>query len=265
MEIKRFRKGKIYVRCKFDTIFGIDYNSSYINKKRKNFNAYNDCSPSINLHTGNLHIKTGEWFCLEFMDLRLEVVAVTDAQFKWEKQVADIENILEKKPDIIVSIPVDPVLTGKTFQKAAHSGVKLVFMDNTPKDLLPGKDYVSVVSSDNYGNGVEAALIMAEKLGGKGKVGVIYHDADFFATVQRMEGFDKILRENYPEIKIVARFGFNDPNEGGKLTAIMLNKHQDLNGIFVVWDRLDEGAFAAARAAGRDDLVITTIDLGAQK
>jgi ribose transport system substrate-binding protein len=58
-------------------------------------------------------------------------------------------------------------------------------MDNPPKDMEPGRDYISVVSADNYGNGIEAAHIMAEKLGGKGKVGVIYHDADFFVTNQR--------------------------------------------------------------------------------
>ncbi|AMX82225.1 sugar ABC transporter substrate-binding protein [Geobacillus subterraneus] len=197
-----------------------------------------------------------------FKRMGIEVVAVTDANFKAEKQVSDIETVLAKDPDIIVSIPVDPVSTASAYKKAADAGVKLVFMDNAPQGLEAGKDYVSVVSADNYGNGVVAAEIMAEKLGGKGKVGVIFHDADFFVTKQRTEAFEKTIKEKYPDIKIVARGGITAPNDGEKVASGMLTKHPDLDGIFVVWDVPAEGALAAARTAGRDDLVITTIDLG---
>ncbi|MGG0288791.1 substrate-binding domain-containing protein [Peribacillus butanolivorans] len=197
-----------------------------------------------------------------FAKMGIEVIAVTDAGFNWEKQVDDLEAILAKKPDIIVSIPVNPISTARAYQLAAQSGVKLVFMDNTPTDLLPGKDYVSAVSADNYGNGIEAALIMAEKLGGKGKIGVIFHDADFFGTRQRTEAFEKTIQEKYPDIHIVARVGITGPIEGEKAASAMLSGHPDLNGIFVVWDVPAEGALAAAYKAGREDLVITTIDLG---
>lgn len=197
-----------------------------------------------------------------FKRMGIEVVAVTDANFKAEKQVSDIETVLAKDPDIIVSIPVDPVSTASAYKKAADAGVKLVFMDNAPQGLEAGKDYVSVVSADNYGNGVVAAEIMAEKLGGKGEVGVIFHDADFFVTKQRTEAFEKTIKEKYPDIKIVARGGITAPNDGEKVASGMLTKHPDLDGIFVVWDVPAEGALAAARTAGRDDLVITTIDLG---
>ncbi|MBB5325635.1 ribose transport system substrate-binding protein [Anoxybacillus tepidamans] len=197
-----------------------------------------------------------------FKKMGIEVVAVTDANFKAEKQVSDIETVLAKKPDIIVSIPVDPVSTAEAYKKAAEAGVKLVFMDNAPQGLTAGKDYVSVVSADNYGNGVAAAEIMADKLNGKGKIGVIFHDADFFVTKQRTEAFEKTIKEKYPDIKIVARGGITAPNDGEKVASGMLTKHPDLDGIFAVWDVPAEGALAAARTAGRDDLVITTIDLG---
>ena len=42
----------------------------------------------------------------------------------------------------------------------------------------------------------------------------------------------------------------------------MLTSNPDLKGIWAVWDVPAEGVISAARAAGRDDLVITTIDLG---
>lgn len=197
-----------------------------------------------------------------FKNLGIEVVSVTDANFKPEQQVSDIETVLALDPDIIVSIPTDPVATAPAYKKAAEKGVKIVFMDNCPAGMKAGADYVSVVSADNYGNGVKAAEIMAENLGGKGKIGVIYYDADFFVTNQRVEAFINTIESNYPDIEIVEQSGFEDPNKVSEVADAMLTKNPTLNGIFAVWDVPAEAVVASAIAAGRNDLVITTIDLG---
>jgi ribose transport system substrate-binding protein len=107
----------------------------------------------------------------EFARLGVKVVATTDAEFKPEKQVSDIETVMALKPDIIISIPTDPVATKAAFKKAAAAGIKLVFMDNVPAGMVGGKDYVSVVSADNKGNGAVSAHLFARALNGKGKVG----------------------------------------------------------------------------------------------
>lgn len=85
----------------------------------------------------------------EFGNLGIEVVAVTDANFKPDKQVSDLETVMSKKPNIIVSIPTDPVATATAYKAAAAGGAKLVFMDNVPKGFKAGTDYVSCVSADN--------------------------------------------------------------------------------------------------------------------
>jgi ribose transport system substrate-binding protein len=197
-----------------------------------------------------------------FKRMGIKVIAVTDAQFKAEKQVSDIETVIAKSPDIIVSVPVDPVSTAGAYKKAADAGIKLVFMDGIAEGLEPGKDYVSIVSGDNYGNGVEAAEVMAKELDGKGKIGVVFHDADFFVTKQRQTAFEETIKKKYPNIKIVARGGIVSPNDGEKVASAMLTRYRDLDGIFAIWDVPGEGVVSAARTAGRDDLVITTTDLG---
>lgn len=197
----------------------------------------------------------------------VQVVAVTDAGFKAETQVSDIETILTRKPKIIVSIPVDPSATADAFRRAAAGGVKLVFMDNVPKGFVPGKDYISDVSADNYGNGVVSGLLMAKALHGKGEIGLIYHGADFFVTRQRYEGFKAIIGK-YPGIKIVAEQGIAGPDFTGdaeKAASAILTSHPKVNGLWAVWDVPAEGVLSAARAAGRDPsgLAVTTCDLGA--
>jgi ribose transport system substrate-binding protein len=201
----------------------------------------------------------------QFAKMGIDVIAVTDAGFKPEKQVADIETILAQKPQIIVSIPTDPVSTASAYQKASQQGVKLVFMDNVPKGLEAGKDYVSVVSADNAGNGAVAAHLMAKFLKGKGQIGLVYHAADFFVTRQRYDAFKKTITESYPGIKIVAEQGIGGPDfsgDGDKAASAILTSHRNVNGIWAVWDVPAEGVMSAARSAGKDDLVITNCDLG---
>ena len=193
------------------------------------------------------------------------MIATTDANFKPYKQVSDLETVLAQNPDIIVSIPTDPVATASAYKAAAASGAKLVFMDNVPQGLEAGTDYVSVVSADNYGNGVVSAHELAKALGGKGTIGAIYHQADFFVTAQRYEGFTDTITKEYPDIEIVEEKGIAGPDFAGDAQAAanaMLSKHPDLAGIWAVWDVPAEGVMAAARASGRTDLKIATEDLG---
>ncbi|MEW9872604.1 substrate-binding domain-containing protein [Arthrobacter sp. HS15c] len=201
----------------------------------------------------------------EFEKLGIQVIATTDANFKPDKQVSDIETVMTQDPDIIVSIPTDPVATASAYKKAAAAGTKIVFMDNIPQGLTAGTDYVSVVSADNYGNGVVSAHQMAKATGGKGKIGLVFHQADFFVTKQRYQGFKETITKEYPEIQIVEEKGIAGPDFAGDAQAAanaMLSKYADLSGIWAVWDVPAEGVMAAARAAGRPDLKIATEDLG---
>jgi ribose transport system substrate-binding protein len=200
-----------------------------------------------------------------FAELGIETVAVTDAGFDPSKQVADIEHVLSLRPEIIVSIPTDPVATAAAYKKAAAQGTKLVFMDNVPEGMKPGEDYVSVTSADNFGNGVVSAHLMAEALHGHGAVTMVAHEADFFVTRQRSDAFRRTIGEHYPQIEIVEEKGISGPDfaaEAEDIAAAMLCAHRGLAGIWAVWDVPAEGVMAAARKADRNDLVITTVDLG---
>jgi ribose transport system substrate-binding protein len=201
----------------------------------------------------------------QFEAMGIKVIAVTDAGFKPEKQVADLETIMAQKPSIIVSIPTDPVATASAYRAAGEAGVKMVFMDNVPAGFVAGKDFVSVVSADNYGNGVAAAHLMAKALGSKGEIGLVFHAADFFVTKQRYDAFKATITSDYPDIKIVAEQGIGGPDFSGdaeKAAGAMLTSNPTLNGIWAVWDVPAEGVISAARTSGRDDLIITTCDLG---
>jgi ribose transport system substrate-binding protein len=197
-----------------------------------------------------------------FAMLGIELLGVTNAGFSAEQQVSDVETLMALNPNIIVSIPVDPIATADVFMRAANAGVHLVFMDNVPSGMTAGVHYVSVVSADNYGNGVVAAEIMGQALGGVGRIGIIYHAANFFVTNQRVEAFENTIRDRFPGIQIVDRGGFTDPNAVSAVADAMLIRTPDIDGIFGNWDIPAEAIVSSAIAVGRNDLVVTTIDLG---
>jgi ribose transport system substrate-binding protein len=106
---------------------------------------------------------------------------------------------------------------------------------------------------------------MAEQLEGKGKIGIVFHEADFFVTKQRYDGFKQTITKDYPDITIVEEKGIAGPDFAGDAQGAanaMLSKHPTLAGIWGVWDVPAEGIMAAARASGRADLKIATEDLG---
>ncbi len=200
-----------------------------------------------------------------FARLGIEVVAVTEAGFRADRQVADLASVLAKRPDVIVSIPTDPAITAEAYRAATAQGAKLVFIDNVPDGFVAGRDYVSVVAADNYGNGVASAHLMAQALDGQGTVGMVHHQADFFVTRQRAEAFEATIAQDYPGMLVVARHGVSGPDfatDAETGVAAMLASHPDLDAIWAVWDVPAKGVLAVAHAAGRADLVVTTIDLG---
>jgi ribose transport system substrate-binding protein len=202
----------------------------------------------------------------EFQRLGIRVVAQTDAQAQPSKQFSDIETVLARRPDVMASIPsLDPVALAPAYRKAEAAGVKLVFMENPAKGMTPGSDYVSVVATDNYGAGVINAHQMAVALCGKGEVGTIYHAAAAPTNKLRRLGFEDTINKDYPGIKIVERRGLLGPDwkgQGSEAVNAWITKHPDLKGVWCWFDAPCEGAIDAARSAGRNDLLVTSVDLG---
>jgi ribose transport system substrate-binding protein len=221
---------------------------------------------AIALHYGGNDWSTAQVDGLEheFAALGIKVIGVTDANFKPDKQVSDIQTLLTKKPTIMVSIPTDPVATAGAYKAAEAQGVKLVFMDNVPSGMRPGKDYVSVVSADNCGNGIASAYLLAQKLHEQGKIGLIYHAADFFVTKQRYTCFKRTIQQ-YPGIQILQEQGIAGPDFAGQADSVasaMVTRYPTLNAIWAVWDVPAEGVVSALRAAGRPNIAVATEDLG---
>ncbi|MBL0373317.1 substrate-binding domain-containing protein [Rhizobium sp. KVB221] len=197
----------------------------------------------------------------EFKRLGIEVIAETNAGFDAARQKSDIETVLAKKPAIILSLPVDPASAATVYEPALKAGVKLGFVDNSPAGYEQGRDYVTIVSDDLFQMGHKAGVAMAEALGKKGKVGYIFHDADFYVTNQRDQAFKKTIEQDYPDMRIVAEAGMADPARAEEIAQAMITQNPDLDGIYVTWAEPALSVLSTLRSAGNSHTKIVALDL----
>ena len=198
----------------------------------------------------------------EFSVLGIRVVAETSANFDAAKQKADVETVQAKRPSVLLTLPVDPVVTASAYQAAARQGTKIVLLSSVPQGMTYGRDYVNLVTDDLFQMGKRAADALAAAIGGKGKIAYFFHDANHYVTNQRDQAFLSTITGNYPDIDVVAKRGIADPNRAQDVAAATLLQHPDLAGAYVMFAQPPgEGVLAALRAAGNTKMKLVTLDL----
>jgi ribose transport system substrate-binding protein len=197
-----------------------------------------------------------------FRTLGIRIVAETSAAFDPAKQRSDIETVGARKPDVMLTLPVDPVITAPAYEAVARHGTRIVLLSNLPEGMRHGRDYVSVVTDDLFEMGRRAADALAAAVGDKGKVGYVFRDANSFVANQRDRAFLATTMANYPGIDVAARQGIADPNAAQEQANGMLVAHRDLDGIYVTFSQpVGDGVLAALRANGNAKTKIVSLDL----
>jgi ribose transport system substrate-binding protein len=198
----------------------------------------------------------------EFSVLGIKVVAETSANFDAAKQKSDVETVQAKRPSVLLTLPVNPVVTASAYKAAARQGTKIVLLSSVPQGMEYGRDYVSLVTDDLFEMGKRAADALATAIGGKGKIAYFFHDANHYVTNQRDQAFLRTITGNYPDIDLVAKSGIADPNRAQDVAAATLLQHPDLAGAYVMFAQPPgEGVLAALRAAGNTKMKLVTLDL----
>ena len=185
---------------------------------------------------------------------------VIDCAYDAPTQIAAIDRLVREKPDAVISIPFGGRAVSRAFRAVSAEGIKLILLDNAPSGLLPEADYVSVVSSDNFGLGQIAASLLSPHVPSGGSVGIVAYKIDFFATAQREIAFSKWMQRERPDIALT-QMKFETPAQSGLVVGPYLDCHPDLDGLFVVWD---EPAVESLREISRRPRrpAMTTVDLG---
>jgi ribose transport system substrate-binding protein len=152
----------------------------------------------------------------QFAAMGIEVIAVTDAGFKPEKQVSDLETIMAQSPDIIVSIPTDPTATASRLSRRRR-GRGEAGVHGQRARRLRGRAGLCLgrVGGQLWQRRRRGASDGQGAWNGGGEIGLVFHAADFFVTKQRYDAFKATIASDYPGIVIVDEQGIGGPDFSG--------------------------------------------------
>ncbi len=195
---------------------------------------------------------------------------VVHAQAKIEKQLADVEDLVAQKPDILILGPIDVKGSAACLGVAKEAGVPVIVVN---RDIAgkPGQDYVTRLYSDFAWVGAKQAEIIQRALGAEQPIKVVELHGTPGAgnTLGLSQGFRQQMQK-YPNMSIVAS-QLGDYNRATALKA-MENIVQSMSGKFnAVFAHSDEEGLAAIQALkaagkkvgdGKDGSVVVVSNAG---
>lgn len=215
-----------------------------------------------------MHLSNAAWPELQINGIKttlakfgIKVVATTSANGIASTQVSQLSTLVSRKPTAIFSIPVNPVSEESSYKQISKAGIKLVLLDNVPSGLRPGKNYVTIVSADNGGNGLFAAQQLVSKTGCGpiGFIGLDYYfpvvnarDTQAVATLHAKCPKDKIYTSNLSNLVTTNALPF---------AQAIIQQHPDVKGFWAAWDSIAQEIVSAEESAGVH-IPIATTDVG---
>src|SRR5215813_622591 len=181
----------------------------------------------------------------DFPDLE---VAYADAQQDNAKQVADVENFLRQKIDLLMISPNEAKPLTPIVKKAFESGIPVIVLDRA----IEGDSYTVFIGADNREIGRAAGKYVAELLHGKGEVVEIKGLPGSPPAQDRSAGFREAIAAS-PNIRIVHDPVANWLREEAMAqmeSALAVHEHIDL--VYAHNDPMAVGAYLAAKAKSRD-------------
>jgi ribose transport system substrate-binding protein len=171
-------------------------------------------------------------------------------------QVAQVESLIARKPDVLVILPQDGAALTQVAEQAMAQGIQVVDVD---REFTSPSAYRTLIGGDNYGIGQQAGNYIADQLNCKGKVAEIQGIAGISVTTDRSKGFADAIKKCKGNLKIVAQQpGDFVPDKGQKVMSDILQAQKHIDAVYTHDDDMAMGVVKAIQEAGRDKEMFVT-------
>ena len=176
---------------------------------------------------------------------------VTDAQNRLDKQISDVEDLIQKRVDCLLINPTDSAGIATVVKKANKAGIP-VFAIDRGIDVGTGAKVVAQIASDNVFGGRLQARFLAKTLGGNGNVVELEGIPGASAAIDRKSGFEDELAKVAPGIKIIAsqEAGFDQAKGLQVMQNILQANPGKIDAVVAANDSMALGAIQAIQQAG---------------
>jgi ribose transport system substrate-binding protein len=171
-------------------------------------------------------------------------------------QVAQVESLIARKPDVLVILPQDGAALTQVAQQAMDAGIQVV---NVDREFSSPSAYRTLIGGDNYGIGQQAGNYFAAQLNCKGNVVEIQGIAGISVTTDRTKGFADAIKKCNGGIKIVAQQPADfAPDKGQAVMSTILQAQKKIDAVYTHDDDMAQGVVAAIKEASRDKEMFLT-------
>lgn len=183
-----------------------------------------------------------------------------------EPQLNTCNTMLQKKPAAMITAAINSTILLPCLKQANEMKIPVADLDGNLDPEITKKAGVEIafhIGSDNEAAGAKGADYVAQVLGkdAKGPVLVIEGLSGNITGQKRARGFANQLKKAAPGLTIVASLpGDWDRQKAANITNDSLQRNPDLAAIFCANDGMALGAVEAARAAGKDKLIVVGVD-----
>jgi ribose transport system substrate-binding protein len=179
-----------------------------------------------------------------------------------DRQMDMLAAALSRQPDAIGFAALDSQAATPLLQQAKDAGIPIIAFDSGVDSDIP----LTTATTDNVAAAALAADVMAELIGGSGKVAIVAHDQTSRTGIDRVEGFSNRIAEAYPDIEVVSvQYGAGDQLQSTEITKSILLANPDLKGIFGANEGSVLGVANGKQELGSDVVVIGYDSGAAQK
>ena len=178
-------------------------------------------------------------------------VEFADAAQDNSKQVNDVDNFLTKQIDLLIISPNEATPLTSVVAKSYNKGIPVIVLDRK----VDGDAYTTWIGADNVEIGRQAGKFVAEKLlPNGGKLAELKGLAGSTPAKERSDGFHESINGKNIEIVTTAD-GDWLRDKGQEKGDAILKSHPDVQVVYSHNDPMAEGAYLAAKAAGKESAV----------
>lgn len=194
----------------------------------------------------------------EAKSLGVEVLIKGPDRSDVQQQIEIVENLIAMKVSGFGIGPTDSKALTPLIDRAMEQGIKVVTFDTD----APDSKRLGYIGTDNVKAGEHMGNALGAALEGKGKVLVSQGISSQLNLVQRLEGVEKALRENFPNVEIVdVQSGQGDPNVTLSNIENMISAHPDFDALIGMDSYAGPAMVTAWKAKGLTKIAITFDDL----
>jgi rhamnose transport system substrate-binding protein len=163
------------------------------------------------------------------VDLGVEVIFNAPTEADSSKQINMIQDMLTRQVTGIAVAPNDAKAVASIFKKAQDQGAQVVTWDSDAPET-DRQYYVAPATDEELG--VKLAEVIAQQMGGKGKLAFMVAGLGAQNQIAKAEAAKSYLAEKYPDIELVTTVASNDDQQKAYENAQnLLKTYPDLAGI----------------------------------